>query len=290
MGETKVTLAGPKTAKKLRNEKYFRSIVIARNLPEGFVITDIAQAQKILNLYGKLTSLELTSEKGNDGHVLKDLDLYLKTNSSPNDIEKLTESFHLNLTAFGFLSYVVGLFIVYSSVNLAYEQRKGLLKSLRSIGVSARLLSSILITETVLFAIISASFGFICSILLASTLLPNVSITLRDLFGINITQSIPISYNFFILSLAISIVGAICSSASSLWKMATLDPLDTSKQLAWYEKTRVGLKLQSLISAFLILLIPIMLVVSNGLISSFILLAAVLILATLLLPIFLWFS
>jgi putative ABC transport system permease protein len=40
------------------------------------------------------------------------------------DLARLTDSFHLNLTAFGFLSFVVGLFIVYSAIGLAFEQRK----------------------------------------------------------------------------------------------------------------------------------------------------------------------
>ena len=59
------------------------------------------------------------------------------------DLERLTDSFHLNLTAFGLLSFVVGLFIVTSAVGLAFDQRLPMLRTafitplLRSCGASA---------------------------------------------------------------------------------------------------------------------------------------------------------
>ena len=58
------------------------------------------------------------------------------------DLERLTDSFHLNLTAFGLLSFFVGLFIVNSAVGLAFEQRLPMLRTLRSCGVSARMLNT----------------------------------------------------------------------------------------------------------------------------------------------------
>ncbi|MFP3449375.1 ABC transporter permease, partial [Pseudomonas sp. SIMBA_067] len=57
-----------------------------------------------------------------------------------NNLARLTESFHLNLDALGCLSFVVGLFIVHAAIGLALEQRRGLLRTLRACGVSARML------------------------------------------------------------------------------------------------------------------------------------------------------
>ena len=41
---------------------------------------------------------------------------------SSDYLKQLTRSFHLNLTAFGFLGFIVGLFIVYSTLNLSFEE------------------------------------------------------------------------------------------------------------------------------------------------------------------------
>ena len=291
LGNSGIILAADETGKRVKGQNLFENTVVTKGIPEGFLITDISKAQKLLNLPGKLTSLEITQEIDiKDIGDIKKLDLYFKRNQSPNDISALTKSFHLNLTAFGLLSYIVGLFIVYSTVNLAYEQRKGLLKSLRGIGISVRLISLLLLFEIITFALIASILGFILSLLLASSLLPNVAISLKNLFGTNIGETLPVNLQFFIFSLAVSILGAICSAGASLWKISKLNPLDTSKKFAWYEKTKENLKTQSLISILLMFLIILLFKFSNSLLSSFILLGAFLLLVSLSLPIFLWLT
>ena len=54
------------------------------------------------------------------------------------DIARLTNSFHLNLTAFGFLSFAVGLFIVHATIGLAFEQRRPMIRTLRALGIPKR--------------------------------------------------------------------------------------------------------------------------------------------------------
>jgi putative ABC transport system permease protein len=39
-------------------------------------------------------------------------------------LARLTDSFHLNLTAFGVLAFAVGIFIVHAAIGLAFEQRR----------------------------------------------------------------------------------------------------------------------------------------------------------------------
>jgi putative ABC transport system permease protein len=51
------------------------------------------------------------------------------------DLAALTDSFHLNLTAFGLLAFAVGLFIVHAAVGLAFEQRRAVFRTLRALGL-----------------------------------------------------------------------------------------------------------------------------------------------------------
>ena len=60
------------------------------------------------------------------------------------DLAQLTDSFHLNLTAFGLLSFAVGLFIVQSAIGLAFEQRRSAFRTLRALGLSLRRLMVLL--------------------------------------------------------------------------------------------------------------------------------------------------
>ena len=92
-------------------------------------------------------------------------------------MQQLTASFHLNLTAFGLLSFLVGLFIVHSAIGLAFEQRLPMLRTLRACGVSARELVVVLVGELVLLALAAGIGGVVCGYLIASALLPQDAAT-----------------------------------------------------------------------------------------------------------------
>ena len=77
------------------------------------------------------------------------------------DLKRLTESFHLNLTAFGLLAFLVGLFIVHAAFGLAFEQRLGMVRTLRAVGVSTRTLAVALIGEVALLALVAGSVGVV---------------------------------------------------------------------------------------------------------------------------------
>src|SRR5207244_13224753 len=91
------------------------------------------------------------------------------------DLERLTDSFHLNLTAFGLLSFFVGLFIVNSAVGLAFEQRLPMLRTLRSCGVSARMLNAVLVIEQVALALAAGLAGLVCGCFIGAAVVPLVA-------------------------------------------------------------------------------------------------------------------
>ena len=113
-------------------------------LVPGVLVVDIGVAQRLLNKPDQISRLLIGKPTGNRApleSVVGD-QLRLVQPDAESDLERLTDSFHLNLTAFGLLSFVVGLFIVNSAIGLAFEQRLPMLRTLRACGVSARMLNS----------------------------------------------------------------------------------------------------------------------------------------------------
>ncbi len=102
------------------------------------------------------------------------------------DLARLTDSFHLNLTAFGFLAFIVGLFIVHASIGLAFEQRLGMIRTMRAVGVPLRLLMGVLVGEILLLALGAGVVGMICGYLIAAALLPDVAASLEGLYGASV--------------------------------------------------------------------------------------------------------
>ena len=56
--------------------------------------------------------------------------------STRSELESLTKAFHMNLTAMGMLSFLVGLFIFYQAISLSLIQRQRLVGMLRQTGVN----------------------------------------------------------------------------------------------------------------------------------------------------------
>ena len=126
-------------------------------LVPGVLVVDIGIAQSLLKMPDQLSRLligKATGKRAPLESVAGDR-LRLIEPDAETDLERLTDSFHLNLTAFGLLSFFVGLFIVNSAIGLAFEQRLPMLRTLRACGVSARMLNAVLVLELVSLALIA---------------------------------------------------------------------------------------------------------------------------------------
>ena len=130
-------------------------------LVPGVLVVDIGIAQQLLNMPEQVSRLLIGNAKGPRApleNVAGDK-LRLVAADAESDLERLTDSFHLNLTAFGLLSFFVGLFIVNSAIGLAFEQRLPMLRTLRACGVSARMLNTVLVVELVSLALVAGVVG-----------------------------------------------------------------------------------------------------------------------------------
>ena len=153
-------------------------------VPEVLVV-DIGIAQTLLNSPGQVSRLlvgKVTGKAEPLESVVGD-ELHRIEPDAESDLERLTDSFHLNLTAFGLLSFMVGLFIVNSAIGLAFEQRLPILRTLRACGISAKLLNTMLVLELVSLASVAGLFGMVLGYLIAAALLPDVAASLRGLYG-----------------------------------------------------------------------------------------------------------
>ncbi len=165
--------------------------------------------------------------------------------SAESDLERLTDSFHLNLSAFGLLSFFVGLFIVNSAIGLAFEQRLPMLRTLRACGVSARMLNTVLVIELVSLALVAGLIGLVCGYFIAASLLPDVAASLRGLYGAQIPGQLSLKPVWWLAGIAISIVGALAAAAASLAKAIRMPVLATAQPQAWQQAQRRWLIFQS---------------------------------------------
>jgi putative ABC transport system permease protein len=252
----------------------------------GVLVVDIGIAQRLLNMPDRISRLLIGKVKGKPAPLeqIAGDQLRLVQPNAESDLERLTDSFHLNLTAFGLLSFMVGLFIVNSAIGLAYEQRLGMLRTLRACGVSAIELNSVLVIELVSLALVAGIIGLVCGYLIAAALLPNVAASLRGLYGAQIPGQLTLRPEWWLAGLAISVIGALAAATASLIKAARLPVLAAAQPNAWQAAQHRWLMLQSAAALAVFALAGCLLWFGDSLVAGFAVLAALLLGAALALP------
>ncbi|MBF7144818.1 MULTISPECIES: ABC transporter permease [Pseudomonas] len=256
------------------------------DMAPGLLLVDIGFAQRLLNRPGQVSRLLLPKDyplpllPDAFAHQLK-----VQHSGDENDLGKLTESFHLNLDALGFLSFVVGLFIVHAAIGLALEQRRSLLRNLRASGVSARLLIVALAVELGAMALVGGVAGVVSGYGLASLLLPDVAASLRGLYGAEVAGQLTLSPWWWLSGIGVSLLGALLAGSNSLPRAARLPLLALGSAQAWQESHTRWLRRQGGVAALGLGVALAAAVWGNSLAMGFVLMAGLLLGAALGLPV-----
>ena len=259
---------------------------VQAQLVPGVLVVDIGIAQRLLKMPDQVSRLLIGKAKGKRAplETVAGEKLRLVEPDAESDLARLTDSFHLNLTAFGLLSFVVGLFIVNSAIGLAFEQRLPMLRTLRACGVSARMLNAVLLVELVSLALIAGVVGLVCGYLIAAALLPDVAASLRGLYGAQIPGQLTLKGEWWIAGLTISVAGALAAATASLLKAIRLSVLAAAQPYAWRQAQHRWLMLQSAVALAVFAAAACFLRFGDSLVSGFAVLAALLLGAALGLP------
>jgi putative ABC transport system permease protein len=262
---------------------------LSAQLVPGVLVVDIGFAQHLLKMPDQVSRLLIGKAKGSRAplETVAGDKLRLVEADAESDLERLTDSFHLNLTAFGLLSFLVGLFIVNSAIGLAFEQRLPMLRTLRACGVSSRMLNAVLLIELVSLALLAGLVGLVCGYLIAASLLPDVAASLRGLYGAQIPGQLTLKPEWWAAGLAISVLGALAAAATSLTKAIRLPVLAAAQPYAWQQAQHRWLVLQGALALVVFAAAAAFLWFGDSLISGFAVLAALLLGAALGLPVML---
>jgi putative ABC transport system permease protein len=285
--ETLADLKLPEGATPSAGEIVLPPLKVAAQLAPGVLVVDIGIAQSLLKMPDKISRLLIGKAKGKRTplETITGDKLRLVEPDAESDLQRLTDSFHLNLTAFGLLSFLVGLFIVNSAIGLAFEQRLPMFRTLRACGVSARLLNTLLVAELVSLALAAGLAGLVCGYVIAASLLPDVAASLRGLYGAQIPGQLTLQPAWWAAGLAISVLGALAAAATSLTKALRLPVLTTAQPWAWQQAQHRWLKFQGMLALVALAAAAVLLWFGDSLIAGFALLAALLLGAALGLPV-----
>ncbi len=149
-----------------------------------------------------------------------------------SELMSLTEAFHMNLTALGMLSFLVGLFIFYQAMSLSLVQRQPVVGVLRQAGVSGWQLAIALSLELFILVLVSWILGNGFGLMLANQLLPSVSMSLGAIYNANIALSVDWSWSWSRYSLLMVMCGAAISCFWPLVRLVRSQPIRLSARVS----------------------------------------------------------
>lgn len=203
---------------------------LASQALDGMFLADIATAQELTNRLGRIDRIDLILPE--DGGVtiqaiqgiLPPSVLVLPVEARSGTVEQITAAFRLNLTALSLLALVVALFLIYNTMTFSVVQRRPLLGTLRSIGVTRREIFFLVVGEAFLIGVIGAAFGILAGILMGRGTVALVSQTINDLFFISTVQDIPLPLNSLVKGGVLGVLATVTTAAFPAWEAASVPP------------------------------------------------------------------
>ncbi len=263
--------------------------IVSGDVAPNVILTDVGTAQRLLRMDGELTRFIVAPNQPVTQIPLDQVvpNLTLRPPQGGSDVARLTDSFHLNLTAFGLLSFAVGIFIVHGAIGLAFEQRRPVIRTLRALGFPLRRLVGLIAAELLVLSLVAGAIGVGLGYVVAAALLPDVAATLSGLYGASVSGNLQLRPEWWLSGLAIAVGGTALAAAASLWRLAKMPLLASARPRAWAMQAGQGRKAQGVLAVGLLVAAALLGVFGSGLAAGFGMLAALLIGAALALPLLL---
>ncbi|OED39670.1 hypothetical protein AB833_14755 [Chromatiales bacterium (ex Bugula neritina AB1)] len=189
---------------------------------ESMIMVDIATAQRVLGMSGKLSRIDLVVSTADGLAMLKQYSRpynIVESESRNESLRQMTSAFHTNLLAMSLLALLVGAFLIYNTVTLSVLQRRQLFGTLRVAGVTRNELFTAILVEATLLAIAGTLLGLLLGWLLGSSLLTLVTRTINDLyFAVDVRRpdvSLSSIAMAFGLGVAAAVIAAIAPAAEA---------------------------------------------------------------------------
>lgn len=163
---------------------------LARAGLSDVILMDIAGAQEVLRLTGRLSRIDLRLDDAGSTEARLDvlrsaLPDGVRIDAVGTRSETLTgmiAAFDVNLTALSLLALVFGMFLIYNSVTFSVVVRRDILGRLRALGVTRAEVVRMILQEAAWIGVAGAVVGVAAGLVLARGLVGMVSRTINDLY------------------------------------------------------------------------------------------------------------
>ena len=196
---------------------------------DSLLVTDIANAQTMLGMTGKLTRIDV--RLSDDSVLLKRFSDLLPAGARLLDAAGRTRSatemstaFMTNLTAMSLLALLVGLFLIYNSASFSVLQRRQLIGVLRALGLTRRQVLLLILGEAAVLGVVAAALGVAAGVWLGGQLLVLVSQSINDFYFQVAVTDVSVSVPSVIKGVVAGVAASLVAAAAPALEAASYQP------------------------------------------------------------------
>ncbi|TAH48126.1 MAG: FtsX-like permease family protein [Chloroflexota bacterium] len=230
---------------------------VSSRVLEGLILTDIASAQELFGLDGKLTRIDLiaTDEQANKiAAALPEGLRLVRASEQADTVTQLTAAFQLNLTAFSLLALAVGMFLIYNTVMFSVVQRRRMLGILRCVGVTGREIFLLIMSEAALLGLIGSLIGLGLGMLLGRLTVALVTQTINDLYFTLTVSDVNVDAFSLVKGLLLGISSALLAAALPAYEASAVPAVTVLQRSDLEDRIRRLLPRLNVIGAVLIVI------------------------------------
>ncbi|MFA5629574.1 MAG: FtsX-like permease family protein [Dehalococcoidales bacterium] len=197
---------------------------------DGLLVADISTGQELLRKIGVIDNISLVIAE-NDTDTFTAIEnrlpqgLTLNSTAASNaSTLNITNAFRTNLSAMSMLALLVGMFLIYNTMTFSVLQRRGLLGSLRVLGVTRREIFSEVLIEAFIIAIIGTGMGVVLGVILGQGLVKLVAGTINSLYFTLTVTTFEIAPGVFIKGILLGVLTSLVASFVPAFEAASSRP------------------------------------------------------------------
>ena len=193
---------------------------LSRETLKNLLIVDIATAQELTGVEGRLSHIDLDVPSGEKGELMlqrirnvlpPEADV-VASQSRSETIDDLTKSFDDNLFVISILGLIVGAFLIYNAMAFSVVQRRTVIGALRSIGVTRRQIFGIVLSEALLIGIVGSAIGVLLGIVIGRGILNIITQTITDLFFVVSIEELSIPVRTLVKGVLLGLIATIAAA------------------------------------------------------------------------------
>lgn len=205
------------------------------------LLADIATAQAIAGLTGKIGHIDLILDEGAKAWLAGRLPPAVRLvdiGEQTAGVAGMSAAFELNLTAMSLLALLVGMFLVFNAISFSIVQRRNLLGRLRALGVTRHEILRVVLAEASALGLVGSALGILLGIWLGNGLTQIVATTFSELYYRVSTDALHLGWPSLAKALALGLGGTLAAAWLPARQAAHTPPLTSLSRSALEQTTR----------------------------------------------------